>query len=217
MGFNITTLLISIPGIVVALTVHEFAHGYSAFLLGDDTAKKAGRLTLNPLSHIDPWGFVALMIAGFGWAKPVPVNPSKFKNTVRDDIIVSLAGISANVALAFLFSGILKFEMVYAPEFLQSTLWGQWLSVFLSYSIWINLILCFFNLIPLPPLDGSHVLMHMLPKGSESLKYKLMMNGPKILMAIILVGIFTHVNIFAPITFLSKTVQEFFFLVWGIA
>ena len=215
-GLNLVSLLISLPGIIIALTVHEFAHGYAAFVLGDNTAKKAGRLTLNPLAHIDPWGFVALMIAGFGWAKPVPVNPSKFKNPVRDDIIVSLAGITANIILAFLFTGILKFEMTYAPELFENT-WGQLFYAFLTYSIWINLILCFFNLIPLPPLDGSHVLMHMLPKGSENLKLKLMHNGGKILMAIIFIGIFTKINVFAPIAFLSKTVQDFFFLIWGIS
>ncbi len=148
----------------LALTVHEFSHGWVAWKLGDSTAKNAGRLTLNPLAHIDPIGtiFLPMMLLMthsrflFGWAKPVPVNFSSLNNPKKDMVWVGLAGPAANIALAVLLSFFLKFfTLTGASAF----------SALLSYAIIINLILATFNALPIPPLDGSRVLMGLLPRN----------------------------------------------------
>ena len=160
---NPLQFLYILPAILIGLTVHEWAHAYAAYRLGDPTAKNLGRMTLNPLAHIDPIGFVMLLLVGFGWAKPVPVTPRNFKNYRRDDIIVSLAGIATNLIVAFLFSfvyvaGILKWGLATNEAFMS----------IIGSIISINLTLAVFNLIPIYPLDGSHVaeslLMHKIPR-----------------------------------------------------
>ncbi len=160
---NPLQFLYVLPAILIGLTVHEWAHAYAANRLGDPTAKNLGRMTLNPLAHIDPIGFAMLLLVGFGWAKPVPVTPRNFKNYRRDDIIVSLAGIVTNLVVAFLFSfvyvaGILKWGLATNEAFMS----------IIGSIITINLTLAVFNLIPIYPLDGSHVaeslLMHKIPR-----------------------------------------------------
>jgi Zn-dependent protease len=163
--------------LVFAMTAHEYAHAATALRQGDDTAYVLGRVTLNPLPHIDPWMSLllpALLWFGtngaftFGGAKPVPVNPRKYRKFVRGDILVSAAGVATNFVLAFVFAflyvllGLLSLAAPGAAAVLDAA------QRMMTQGIWINLILCFFNLIPIPPLDGSHLLYHALPPKAGS-------------------------------------------------
>lgn len=146
--------LLFLPGILLGISIHEFSHGYAAYKMGDNTAQLQGRLTLNPMKHLDPMGFMCLLLFGFGWAKPVMINSRNFKNPRRDDAIVSLAGPLANFFVAFLFT----FFMKLAYTFLPYTLLGQIVFEVLRSTVHINLVLMVFNLLPIPPLDGHHIL-----------------------------------------------------------
>jgi len=159
-----------IPAAVIGLTVHEFSHAYTAYKLGDNTAKLDGRLTLNPLKHIDWMGFFLIVIAGFGWAKPVIFNPENLKHKHRDEILISLAGPFSNFVVAILFFVIAR--LLYINEFFNTTTIG--LDIVNTIMMWgiINLSLFIFNLIPLPPLDGSHLYLTFL----KEIHPKLMMN-----------------------------------------
>ncbi len=159
-------LLLSAPGVLIAITFHEFAHGYAAYKLGDDTAKNQGRLSLNPLAHLDPIGTLMLLVAGFGWGKPVEVNPRNYTRKIsmeKGEAIVSLAGPLINFVLAIIFTliycAIYKFA---STSFLVSTIGGI-IMLLISTTISINIGLGVFNLIPLPPLDGSKIIMPFLP------------------------------------------------------
>lgn len=159
-------LLVSVPGVLIAITFHEFAHGYVAYKLGDNTAKLEGRLSLNPLDHLDPIGTLMLLLAGFGWGKPVNVNPSNYTRKIsmeKGEALVSLAGPLMNIILSIIFAiiyfAIYKFTNV---TFLSSTV-GSVLMLLISATISINVGLGIFNLIPLPPLDGSKIIMPFLP------------------------------------------------------
>ena len=164
-------LLISAPGVLIAITFHEFAHGYAAYKLGDDTAKNQGRLSLNPFAHLDPIGTLMLLVAGFGWGKPVEVNPRNYTRKIsmeKGEAIVSLAGPLMNFITALIFAliycAIYKFGSV---TFLSSTLGSTTLLV-VSGVISINIGLGVFNLIPLPPLDGSKIFLPILPRGAKT-------------------------------------------------
>ena len=177
---QIADFLLVLPVLIFSMVAHEYAHGYAALRQGDDTAKVLGRLTFNPIKHIDPWMTVllpAMLWFGsggrflFGGAKPVPVNPRNYRNYRRGDIIVSMAGIVTNLGLFFVFCGLVMVAGVLggggttAPgvlvTFQRVMFWGMW----------FNLLLANFNLIPIPPLDGSHVLYHFLPP-KVGLKYR---------------------------------------------
>lgn len=160
------SLLASIPGVLIAITFHEYAHGLAAYKLGDNTAKDEGRLSLNPLAHLDPIGTLMLVFAGFGWGKPVHVDPRNYTRKIsmeKGEAIVSLAGPLMNIILAFIFTliycAIYKFA---GAGFLHSTM-GSVLMLMIFYTISINVGLGVFNLIPLPPLDGSKIIMPFLP------------------------------------------------------
>lgn len=158
--------LISLPGLLIAITFHELAHGYFAYRLGDPTAKNSGRLSLNPLAHIDIVGFLLLFIVGFGWAKPVPINPMYFKKRKSGTIIVSLAGPISNFAIAIILALIIGLMVK-----LQVIRNGLLLNMILI-TIWYNIILGIFNLLPFPPLDGSKILASLLPIKFEMLFYR---------------------------------------------
>ena len=155
--------IIMLPAILIAFTFHEYAHAYVADKLGDKTPRFQGRLTLNPIAHIDPIGFIAVLIFGFGWAKPVQVNPSAYKNYHKDDLKVSLAGPIANFLVAIVATLILGVYINFAYGVLPSTL-NIVLSSMISSILRLNIFLGFFNLIPVPPLDGFSLLRDLSPK-----------------------------------------------------
>lgn len=157
-----TEKLIRLPALLIAIVCHEFAHGYVAYKLGDNTAKNRGRLTLNPLKHLDPIGFLLLFTLGFGWAKPVPINPLYFKDRKLGTILVSIAGPLTNFALAILTALLITLLKINNDLILSFVL-----PIFLY-----NIALGVFNLIPLPPLDGSKILASLLPNKYEYLFYK---------------------------------------------
>ena len=194
---NIQTLLLLAPPILLALTFHEFAHAFMANIYGDDTAKQAGRLTLNPLWHLDPLGTIMIFLVHFGWAKPVPVNPHRLNNPKKDMLWISAAGPLANMALA-LVSGILLrlIATVGAPD--QYSMTGL-LTFMLIMSLKINLALAIFNVLPIAPLDGSKILFGVLPAKHENKIYVLERYGPFILIGLIVFGQFTGVSIFGKL------------------
>ena len=191
---EIQTLLLIAPPILLALTFHEYAHAYVANKYGDDTAKQSGRLTLNPLAHLDPLGTIMIFIVHFGWAKPVPVNPYRLKNPKKDMLWISAAGPLANMVLAFM-SGILLrfiFAIVGAPD--QHSIIG--LLIFMVFmSLQINLALAIFNVLPIAPLDGSKILFGLLPAKHEGTIDFLNRYGPFILIGLIIFGRATGVPV----------------------
>jgi len=176
--------------IIATLTIHEFSHALTALALGDSTAKDNGRLNLNPLVHIDPLGFIMLLIAGFGWAKPVPVNPYNLRNQKWGMAIVALAGPFSNLIGVVVFG--LLFKLL-SPALGPDNL----LSNFLFLLTLVNVSLFAFNLIPIPPLDGSKVLLAAIPDKFADFKEKFSMYGPYFLLMLVLIDSFTNIGIFS--------------------
>ncbi len=184
MGLDLAEMLKIAPAAVIGLTVHEFSHGYMAFRLGDNTAKNDGRLTLNPLKHIDWLGFFLIIVAGFGWAKPVMFNPVNLKNKHRDEILISLAGPISNFILAVLFLVIAR--LLYFIDYFSSNTMGiQIVNLILIWGV-INFGLFVFNLIPIPPLDGSHFYLTYLKDINPTLMMNMYKWGTFGLFAIII-------------------------------
>ena len=178
--------LMVIPGVIVGISFHEFAHGWAALKMGDPTAKFQGRLTVNPAAHIDPVGFIALMFCGFGWGRPVEVNPSNFKNRRKGEIVVSLAGVVMNFIIAILTALVIKLIITFAGWGFIDTSIGDIIFTILLYVIQINLVLMIFNLIPVPPLDGFTVITEIFNLRFTKTYYTMVRYGYFILLALIL-------------------------------
>jgi len=186
-------ILIAIP-LMYAIIFHELAHGYVAYRMGDPTAKHLGRLSLNPLKHLDPLGTLMLFLVGFGWAKPVPVNFGNIQNYRKGMILVSSAGIIVNMILAFL--ALLLYSFLDPP---QSSMLGLMLFFFAK----INIILAAFNLIPIPPLDGSKILLGFFPAGVQAIMLRLERFGFLIVIALLYFGVLDPVIDFLQMVILS--------------
>ncbi|SFQ96519.1 site-2 protease family protein [Desulfoscipio geothermicus] len=177
---SLTELLLLLPAILIGLTFHEFAHGWVADRLGDHTARYQGRLTLNPLAHIDPVGFLMLILFKFGWAKPVPVNPYNMRgDPSRNMLLVSLAGPAANILVALLAAVLIGTGL---PRIIP---YGNYL---FYLTLQINVVLAIFNLIPVPPLDGSKILAGLLP-GQSRFIYQMETYGTIILLILLFTGV----------------------------
>lgn len=202
-------LLIALPVLMFSVVVHEVAHGWVARMQGDPTAAMLGRLTLNPIPHLDPIGSVLvpgmLAITGapiLGWAKPVPVNPRNYREYKKGDILVSLAGVASNLALAVIFTVLLAVTLWasrVSPGFAAGI--GSLLQAMFFYGIQINFVLILFNLIPIPPLDGSHVFYHLLPPGLGAQYRNLGQYGMIILFGLLFLGGFAFLT--GPIRLLT--------------
>jgi len=193
-NFDIARALKFLPGIILGLTVHEYCHALVAHMCGDSTSKDQGRVTLNPLKHIDPLGFIMLIFVGFGWAKPVQFNEQNLRNPKMDVIKIALAGPLSNALIAMILSvvfSLLSSHMVISTPVMQIA------SEVFIYAIYINWGLFIFNLIPLPPLDGSHLLLHQLKRFPE-LYNALYKYGSLLLFALIIGSALTKIN-FLPI------------------
>jgi Zn-dependent protease len=200
------------PAAIIGLTVHEFSHAYMAFRLGDHTAKDQGRLTLNPLKHIDWMGFFLIVIAGFGWAKPVSFNPDNLKHKHRDEILISIAGPLSNLVIALLFFMVARVLFVF--EFFNSTGLGLGtINLMVAWGV-INISLFIFNLLPLPPLDGSHLYLTFLKETNPRLMMNLYKYGTLALLVLIVAENSLNMNIL-HLSEMINTISSFFIGLMG--
>jgi Zn-dependent protease len=194
-SFDLARVLKFLPGIILGLTVHEYCHALVAHMCGDSTSKEQGRVTLNPLKHIDPLGFIMLIFVGFGWAKPVQFNEQNLKNPKTDVIKIALAGPLSNAVIAMVLS--ILFSLLSSSAAIHATPIMRVLSEVFIYAIYINWGLFIFNLIPLPPLDGSHLLLSQF-KRFPVLYNGLYKYGSLLLFGLIIGSFVTKIN-FLPI------------------
>ena len=192
---NFVPLLLSIPPILLALSFHEYAHAWMANRKGDPTAKMMGRLTMNPLAHLDPMGTLMIVIVHFGWAKPVPVNPLNLKDPKKDMLWIALAGPASNVILAAGLGLLIRVMNGFGVR-----IDGSFLGLFqymLYFAVMINLVLAIFNMLPIPPLDGSKILFGVLPTEYEEPYLRFQQYGPMLLFGLVIMSSFLRIPIFS--------------------
>ena len=201
---NLDLLLLTLPVLIFSIVVHEVAHGWMALRQGDQTALLQGRLTFNPIPHVDPVGsllvpaMLALMGSPYllGWARPVPVNPRNYRDLKRGDILVSLAGVASNLVLAFVFAFLLAAVFWLQRAFPGGHAWWANMGQMFYYGVIINAVLLVFNLVPIPPLDGSHVFYYLLPPELGARYRSMGMYGMVLVLGFLLVGGF---ELLAPV------------------
>lgn len=199
--------LLLLPGIIIGLSLHEFGHAVVAYKLGDNTPKFQGRVTINPMAHIDWMGLAALFFCGFGWGQPVQINPYNFKHRRRDELFVSLAGVVMNLLVAAFFVIIAKVFVIATGGALNTTLTeGIWWIIY--YAIQINFVLMIFNLIPCPPLDGFNIIAQIVGFGNTETYWRIYNYGSWLLIIIIVLGIAGMI--------ISPCVSFLMNIVWGI-
>lgn len=191
-NLSIESLINLLPAILIGLTFHEYMHAKVAYILGDDTAYQQGRVSLNPIKHIDWLGFLFIMIAGFGWAKPVVFNPQNLKNPRRDEMLIAVAGPLSNLLLAFISAVVLKFLILFTAD--SQSLILIWLQNVLISSVLINFGLFIFNMLPIPPLDGSHLLLKSFKINPET-ERNIFKYGSLALLAIVVIDSQTDMNL----------------------
>lgn len=182
-------MLMTLPAIIIGLSFHEYAHAIVSYKLGDPTPKMQGRVTINPMAHIDPLGLAALIFAGFGWGVPVQINPANYANRRKGELLVSLAGVTMNLIIAVLFAVIAKVLLVTLGAATLSVSWGGVLWTMIMYVIQINLVLMIFNLIPCPPLDGFSIIAEIFNLKTTNFYWTVYRYGDWILMALIIFGV----------------------------
>ncbi len=210
---NLVGFLLFTPPILLALSFHEYAHAWTAHKLGDTTAKDLGRLTLNPIAHIDILGLLMLYLVHLGWAKPVPVNPYNFKNPKQDMLWVALAGPVSNLILALIAGIVIRGIQNFAQFDGEGSSFIGILIQMLIIGFVINLVLAFFNLIPIPPLDGSKILRGLLPSRYELAMWNFERIGPFLILGLVLISNLAGISLFWPL--IMPFVKFFSFLFAG--
>lgn len=214
---SIAIALLSIPIFLLALSLHEAAHGFVAYKLGDPTAKLYGRLTLNPFKHFDVIGFVMLMLVGFGWAKPVPIDTRNFKKPKRDMAISAIAGPLSNLLLALVFTVLFKlFSLAYSNPAIDDALFlsTPWrlLGIFLYYGIRLNVMFAVFNLLPIPPFDGSRLVLAVLPSHI----YFKIQKYERYIMLVLIILLFTGI-LNVPLSFCIDKITDLYMWMFNIS
>ena len=201
-------VLMTLPAIIIGLSFHEYAHALVSYKLGDPTPKMQGRVTINPMAHMDPIGLAALIFAGFGWGVPVEINPTNYANRRKGEFLVAIAGVTMNLIIAIVFAVIAKILLMTMGAATLSTGGGSILWTMIMYVIQINLVLMIFNLIPCPPLDGFSIISEIFNLKTTNLYWTLYRYGNVILIALIIFGVTSRI-ISPAVYFLFSLLQNY--------